>query len=451
MILDAVDKSTDYKYHTRIRLAVRKRFGIILAWVDEVQGLAVTATVPSKRFAEFFAGIGLVHEALKHSGWVCVYANDIDPKKEAMYKAQFGPSPYFHREDIWQTRRIVEAIGAGPFLATASFPCTDLSLAGRWEGFDGEHSSTYFGFVQVLHALGRNKPRLIMLENVTGFLTSKDGADFVNAVSTLAAEGYWIDAFVLDAKWFVPQSRPRVFVFGFHESLSSDRLLREGSGGLLGDGWQAAIDAGGALRPDSLVRLMRRTRLQTGWATLALRPPKQVQYELAAVIDIDEKQEWWDKATTDKHYKMLSELHLREVERRRSVGGVHVGTVFRRCRHDEMRAEVRFDNLAGCLRTPRGGSARQIVLVIDNGTVRFRWMSPREYARLQGAPDFPLAENTIQSLFGFGDGVCVPVIQWIDENVLTPIFEGERRPNKSKKPSRVRCADLVVARPRGPR
>ena len=102
---------------------------------------------------------------------------------------------------------------------------------------------------------------------------------------------------------------------------------------------------------------------------------------------------------------------------------MHVGTVYRRCRNDEMRAEVRFDNLAGCLRTPRGGSARQIVMVIDNGRVRFRWMSPREYARLQGAPDFVLAENTIQSLFGFGDGVCVPVIRWMDKNILTPIFE----------------------------
>lgn len=158
-------------------------------------------------------------------------------------------------------------------------------------------------------------------------------------------------------------------------------------------------------------------------ATVALRPPKQAKYALASVIDTDDEQEWWDKAATDKHYAMLFDLHRSEVEKRRKAGGLHVGTVYRRCRHDEMRAEVRFDNLAGCLRTPRGGSARQIVMVIDDGRVRFRWMSPREYARLQGAPDFTLAENTIQSLFGFGDGVCVPVIRWVDQNILTPVFE----------------------------
>lgn len=367
----------------------------------------------------------MIHEALKDSGWQCVYANDIDPKKEAMYKGHFGSSPYFHLEDVWETQSIVRALSTCPFLATASFPCTDLSLAGHWQGFDGDHSSTYFGFIQVLRALGKRKPKLVMLENVTGFLTSKNGTDFVRAVTTLAGEGYWADSFVLDAKWFVPQSRPRVFVIGFHDCLRSPRVIRQGKGGLFSDDWQVAIDEAGIMRPDSLLRLMAKTTLPTGWATVSLRPPKQVKYSLASFIDTDDGQEWWDKSATEKHYAMLSDLHRTEVERRRKAGGLHVGTVYRRCRYDEMRAEVRFDNLAGCLRTPRGGSARQIVIVINDGTVRFRWMSPREYARLQGAPDFALAENTVQSLFGFGDGVCVPVIRWIDQNILTPVYEDE--------------------------
>ena len=125
---------------------------------------------------------------------------------------------------------------------------------------------------------------------------------------------------------------------------------------------------------------------------------------LASLIDTDDQQDW-DKAATDKHYAMLSDLHRSEVEPRCRAGGLHVGTVYRRYRYDEMPAEVRFDNFAGCWRTPRGGSAWQIVMVIDYGRVRFRWMSPREYAQLRGAPDFTLAQNTIQSLFGFGDGV----------------------------------------------
>jgi DNA (cytosine-5)-methyltransferase 1 len=69
-------------------------------------------------------------------------------------------------------------------------------------------------------------------------------------------------------------------------------------------------------------------------------------------------------------------------------------------------------------------------------------MSPREYARLQGVPDFTLAENTIQSLFGFGDGVCVPVIRWIDKNVLTPVYEDHAEIASSGARLRTRAAQL---------
>ncbi|MGE3182195.1 MAG: DNA cytosine methyltransferase [Phycisphaerae bacterium] len=376
----------------------------------------------SKNFAEFFAGIGLIHEALKATGWDCIYANDIDPKKESMYKGHFGESRFFQREDIWETKRIVAKITSRPFLASASFPCTDLSLAGHWQGFEGPQSSTYFGFINILKALGSAKPKIVLLENVTGFLTSQNGSDYVKAISALAGEGYWIDSFLLDAKSFVPQSRPRVFVVGFHESVNSRLIIRDEGVGLFGGHWQAAIAAAHSIRPQALLRLMTNTELPTGWATLNLRPPTQLEYSLASIIDTDDQQDWWNKEATDKHYNMLSELHLREVEARRAEGGLHVGTVYRRCRYGHMRAEVRFDNLAGCLRTPRGGSARQIVMVIADGDVRFRWMSPREYARLQGAPDFTLAPNDTQSLFGFGDGVCVPVIRWIDEHILTPLY-----------------------------
>jgi len=51
-----------------------------------------------------------------------------------------------------------------------------------------------------------------------------------------------------------------------------------------------------------------------------------------------------------------------------------------------------------------------------------RWMTPREYARLQGCPDFPINVEKNDALFGFGDGVCVPVIDWIAQNVLGQLF-----------------------------
>src|SRR5450432_774384 len=87
----------------------------------------------SKTFCEFFAGIGLVREGLASSGWTCVYANDISAKKQELYEGRFGTG-HFHLADVWDTDAVQAQIPERPFLATASFPCVDLSLAGHWRG-----------------------------------------------------------------------------------------------------------------------------------------------------------------------------------------------------------------------------------------------------------------------------------------------------------------------------
>jgi DNA (cytosine-5)-methyltransferase 1 len=96
---------------------------------------------------------------------------------------------------------------------------------------------------------------------------------------------------------------------------------------------------------------------------------------------------------------------------------------YRRIRQKNQRAEVHFAGLAGCLRTLSGGSSKQIVLVAGQGELRLRWMSPVEYARLQGFErPLPLdAANKMMS--AFGDAVCVPVISWIDHHLLSPAFD----------------------------
>ncbi len=376
-----------------------------------------------KNFCEFFAGIGLVRDGLNSSGWECVYANDIDEKKLEMYKARFENSNDFHLGDIWNTDEVLSKIKNEPFLATASFPCTDLSLAGKGRGLAGDHSSTFFGFIDVLTALGDRRPKMVMLENVTGFITSHGGKDFASAVTKLAELGYWIDCFVLDAKKFVPQSRQRVFVVGLHESVESTVTVKRSSSDSIFDLWNNVIDRRPrSMRPDQLMQLMQTIELPTGWMAIDLEEPMERSKNLVDVIDLDANQEWWDAKAVKKHYAMMSSLHKRQVDEMCNTRGTHVGTIYRRKRNDRTYAETRFDGTAGCLRTPRGGSARQIVIAIDKGDVRMRWMSPREYARLQGADDFPLVKQKNQNLFGFGDAVCVPVIRWIDKNVLTPIF-----------------------------
>ena len=377
-----------------------------------------------KTFCEFFAGIGLVREGLSSSGWSCIYANDIDPKKQQLYQNHFGADRHFHLGDVWNTQEVAARITETPFLATASFPCIDLSLAGHWRGFEGTHSSTFFGFAQLLESLGERRPKVVMLENVIGFITSKGGKDFESAVRALAELGYWIDAFVLDARYFVPQSRPRIFVIGLHESIEPPFAARKSASDWFAGRWNKNIEqAGNHVRPSKLVELMKSIDLPTGWSALGLKPPEEKRSDIAALIDQDDNQEWWSQYEVDRHHVMMGDQHRKIVDQMLAAGQKFVGTIFRRKRADKTRAEVRFDGLAGCLRTPKGGSAKQIVIVVENRKMRMRWMSAREYARLQGAEHFPLVSNNIQNLYGFGDAVCVPVIRWIDQKILTPVFD----------------------------
>lgn len=367
-----------------------------------------------RTFCELFAGIGLVREGLAASGWECVYANDIDPNKQRAYEARFGPSSHFHLGDVWDTDEVVRRIPGRPALMTASFPCVDLSVAGHYRGLDGEHSSAFFGFAMAVAALGVRKPPLLLVENVPGLLTSRGGQDFAAVARCLAELGYWLDVFILDARHFTPQSRPRVFLIGASAS-ARPPAQKDGL-------W--ADEEPSPLRPPSVLRLRQSLALPTGWMTLPLPTPPERTTSLASVIDRDDGQQWWAEAEVRRHCDMMSAGHRRQVEEVVASGRPWVGTIFRRVRQKAQRAEVRFDGLAGCLRTPRGGSARQIVIVAEAGRLRMRWMTPREYARLQGAADFPLVGTTVQQLWGLADAVCVPAIAWIDRHVLTPLCEG---------------------------
>jgi DNA (cytosine-5)-methyltransferase 1 len=366
-----------------------------------------------KTFCEFFAGIGLVGEGLRPSGWRCIYANDIDPDKRQMYVARNGPSPDYHLQDIRRTSEVVAQISGHPFMATASFPCIDMSLAGHYRGFKGEHSSTFFAFVDVLGQLSDRRPATVFIENVTGFVTARQGKDFILAVESLAALGYWLDAIILDARHFVPQSRPRVFLIGVDDALHTVVPQR---------GWSWSKTEPDPLRPPSLARLVESVQLPTGWLAIDLpMPPKRVK-SLSQIIEQDGDQDWWSETEVERHYRMMSDRHRQQVDELLASGRRWVSTIFRRVRHEKQRAEVRFDGLAGCLRTPSGGSAKQIVIMTDGGRLRMRWMTPREYARLQGVADFPLVGTRNQLLWGFADAVCVPVIEWIDAQILTPIY-----------------------------
>ncbi len=384
-----------------------------------------------KTFLEFFAGIGLVHHGLRLSEWSCLYANDISEKKQAMYLDEFSDATYFHLEDIWQTNRILERIKQRALLATASFPCTDLSLAGHMRGLKGEHSSTLFGFLEVLRRLNlENKmPPIVILENVPGLLTGNKGKDFEETCLAVSRLGYFLDSFIVDAKYFTPQSRPRLFILGILKEGIPPSAILEGRQQL----WGERINARKKTCTPRLFEAFHTIKLPTGWIALNLPEPLSEQRNLESVIDLGANQDWWSEAEVKKHFDRMSELHHQRVEKMLATKQLWVGTIFRRIREGQTRSEIRFDGLAGCLRTAKGGSGKQIVVIIDGGNIKMRWMSPVEYARLQGVPDFSIRRSRNEAMTGFADAVCVPVIDWISQHALSPIashlgYSGQNSP-----------------------
>jgi DNA (cytosine-5)-methyltransferase 1 len=360
------------------------------------------------RVAEFFAGIGLVRMGLEEAGFRVEFANDIEKMKRDLYELHFGDTEeHFSLADI---RDVTAEQMPDIELATASFPCTDLSLAGKRAGLAGEHSGMFYEFARILREMGERKPRVVMLENVPSFATSHGGEDLRVAIEMLNELGYWCDLMVVNAKHFVPQSRPRLFIVA-----SQDELADEAR-----SDWKPS-----AIRPAWVEKFVaKHPELQLQPHALEL-PPATTQ-TLADVVERIPANDprWWDAQRTADFVNSLVPLHLQKLETMKSGDKLSWGTAYRRRRNGKSTWEIRNDGVAGCLRTIRGGSSKQALVEAGNGQVRVRWMTGREYGRLQGAGDFELnGAGEIEAMFAFGDAVCVPVVAWIAKNYLRPLVE----------------------------
>jgi DNA (cytosine-5)-methyltransferase 1 len=131
---------------------------------------------------------------------------------------------------------------------------------------------------------------------------------------------------------------------------------------------------------------------------------------------------WHTEAETNRLLGMMSAANLAKVEAAKRVGKRMVGGLYRRTR-DVQRAEIRFDDVAGCLRTPAGGSSRQTIMIVEGESVRSRLLSPREAARLMGLPDdYVLPSNYNEAYHLAGDGVAVPVVRFLAAHILEPVL-----------------------------
>jgi DNA (cytosine-5)-methyltransferase 1 len=364
-------------------------------------------------FLEFFAGGGLARMGLG-SDWICLFANDISEKKAQVYRANFPSSEDFLLSDIADVTPA--QIPDGATLAWASFPCQDLSLAGNGKGLQAERSGTFWSFWSLLNALDYQDRAIpiVVLENVVGLLTSNNGKDFEQLMTVLVSAGYRPGAMIIDAVHFVPQSRPRLFIVAVKQTDVIDAELT------------STLAKSSVWHPPAIYNAYNRLPrfVQSAWVWWNLPEPRVRTTCLRDLIEIEPQGvKWHSPEETQRLISMMNPTNLAKVQAAQQCGGKQVGTIYKRMRLENgqkrQRAEVRFDNISGCLRTPVGGSSRQILVVVEGSNIRSRLLSVREAARLMGLPDdYWLPSSYNEGYHVMGDAVVVPVVAWLEQHLL---------------------------------
>jgi DNA (cytosine-5)-methyltransferase 1 len=279
-------------------------------------------------FYELSAGGGMARLAFGE-GWMCAFANDIDPKKGAAYIRNFGPGEM----KVCDIAALTTADLPGQAdLCWMSPPCVGFSEAGDKEGFDEKQSGSFWPawkLIEGLVAEGR-APRVVAFENVPGLLTSHNGEDIAAIRRAFEACGYMHATIAIDAKSFVPQSRPRIFIIAAHGPAGAKVAA-------------LAAKAAGNL------------------------PRRNV--DLIDLLDLDAPPDRWEfsPAKIAHHLAMLGPASRERVDQARLTGRPIAGPFARRMRDVPgsakriQQVEVRLDGLTNALRVADGGGSSKTV------------------------------------------------------------------------------------------
>lgn len=346
---------------------------------------------------DFFAGSGLVAEGMKDF-FQTVWANDICDKKAKVFCAN-------HDKKVFHLGSIEDVKGDDlppALLSWGSFPCQDLSLAGNMGGLSSSRSGLVWQWLRVMDELP-NRPPLAVAENVVGLVSAAKGEHYRKLHNALVERGYKVGAVMIDASHWVPQSRKRVFVIAVNAEISTEQFETS----------QPAW-----CHPASIVRAAEGLH---GWVWWNLPKPSARKkklddlIEFSAPCDEPEKQERLLTMVPEKHREKMIAA---------SMNGRMVFPGYKRIRHGRQVLELRFDGVAGCLRTPEGGSSRQFLVIKDNGSFRTRLLTVSEAAALMGAPkNYKLPGTYNDGYKAMGDAVAVPVSRYLAEKLLSPLAE----------------------------
>lgn len=347
---------------------------------------------------DFFAGSGLVSVGFHENGFETVWANDICEKKSKIFQSNLKETK-FHLGSIESVKG--ESL---PYASVswASFPCQDLSLAGNLGGLSGDRSGLFWEWVRVIKEM-RVKPPILIAENVLGLLTARGGRYYKEIHLELDRLGYQVGPLVIDAKHWVPQSRPRIFIVAVEKRFDVTEFTSKVPN------WA---------HHERLINLKDELDHFIFWK---IPKPRAKPETIQDIVELDSPV---DYVKSKRDLNFISKAHLKKMWESREVGQT-VFTGYKRTREGKQKLEVRFDGLSGCIRTAKGGSSKQYVIYFDKSDrLVSRYMTPREAARVMGASeDFWLPSNLNDAYSAMGDAVAVPVTSYLAKTLVRPIAE----------------------------
>lgn len=171
------------------------------------------------RFIDLFAGVGGTRIGFENAGGTCVFTSEWDKYAQVTYAENFtNDSSHQFVSDI---RSIHESNVPDHEVLVAGFPCQPFSAAGvskknslgKPHGFlDVTQGTLFFDVARIINS---KRPKVFMLENVRNLLAHDGGQTFETIHNVLTDQlGYSVSYKVIDSRYWVPQSRKRIYIIG---------------------------------------------------------------------------------------------------------------------------------------------------------------------------------------------------------------------------------------------
>jgi len=335
-----------------------------------------------------FAAIGGFCRAFQECEATVLWANEKDRFARNTFVANFPKVRHIHKpvEMLSVEQDELEPVD----IVTAGFPCQPFSVAGEKRGLKDERGLLFLHITRLLREFGRNKPKVLLLENVQYFRNHDSGKTFRRVQGEIQKAGYWFsdkDAQILNTATHtdIPQNRERIFMVAFNSDHFASNTYEF---------------------PE---------RLPDG----SLRTVKEF-------LTLDKK------ADCSLYFKSDSQYHPLFVEAMANGGRDSV--------YQLRRSYVR-ENMSGIcftLMANMGDGGHNIPVIKDRWGIRK--LTPRECARLQGYEDewfqIPSSLSRSQVCKQIGNSVTIPLVTRLAEGCIRSLINDQRKKKPVTKPQR---------------